>query len=141
MVSALKQLQTGKTKKRHGKLAGNIRRGRIQDMLARLLAFGFTFSSRPKTPAESPFAGWTFLFTGSLGAMSRDEAKLRVRERGGRVASQVSRKITHVVVGEKPGSKYTKARDMGLTILTEKEFTDLLAGGANPEGRRQLSIF
>jgi DNA ligase (NAD+) len=113
----------------------------VQDMLARLLAFGFTFSSRPKTPAESPFAGWTFLFTGSLGAMSRDEAKLRVKERGGRVASQVNRKITHVVVGEKPGSKYTKARDMGLTILTEKEFTDLLAGGANPGGRRQLSIF
>lgn len=113
----------------------------VQDMLARLLAFGFTFSSPSEAPAERPFARWTFLFTGSLGAMSRDEAKLRVRERGGRVASQLNRKVTHVVAGEKPGSKYRKARDMGLTILTEKDFMGLLETGMNQGEKQQLLIF
>jgi DNA ligase (NAD+) len=113
----------------------------VRDMLARLLAFGFTFAAPAESTAQGPFAGSVFLFTGSLAAMSRDEAKLRVKERGGRVASQVSRKVTHVVVGEKPGSKYAKAKEMGLTILTEKKFAALLAGGENPDTSRQLAIF
>ena len=57
------------------------------------------------------------------------------------MASQVSSKVTHVVVGEKPGSKYAKAREMGLKILSEEEFTDLLGGGEVPDASRQLSIF
>jgi DNA ligase (NAD+) len=113
----------------------------VRKMLARLMDFGFTIVSPPQSPGENPFAGWIFLFTGSLAAMSRDEAKLRVKERGGKVASQVSRKITHVVVGDKPGSKLKKARELGLKILTEKDFADLLAGKAAPPQNKQLSIF
>ncbi len=113
----------------------------VRKMLARLMDFGFTIVSPPQSPGENPFAGWIFLFTGSLAAMSRDEAKLRVKERGGKVASQVSRKITHVVVGDKPGSKLKKARELGLKILTEKDFADLLAGKTAPPQNKQLSIF
>ncbi len=113
----------------------------VKEMLSRLMGFGMTVLSTPKSLVESPFAGWIFLFTGSLAAMSRDEAKVRVKERGGKVASQVSKKVTHVVAGEKPGSKLKKARELGLTILSEKNFADLLAGKDGPPKKQQLSIF
>ena len=74
--------------------------------------------------------------------MSRDEAKVRVKELGGKVASQASKKVTHVVAGEKPGSKLKKAQELGIKILTEKEFTELLGtGGDNTNGNRQLAMF
>ncbi|KPK24148.1 MAG: hypothetical protein AMJ61_14200, partial [Desulfobacterales bacterium SG8_35_2] len=93
------------------------------------------------SPGKSPFAGWVFLFTGSLAAMSRDEAKLRVKERGGKVASQISKKVTHVVVGDKPGSKLKKAQELGVKILTEEDFANLLSGNEAAPSQKQLSIF
>jgi len=113
----------------------------VRKMLAQLLEFGFTIVSAPKSSGESLFAGYVFLFTGSMAAMSRDEAKVRVKERGGKVASQVNKKVTHVVVGDKPGSKLKKARELGLNILTEKNFADLLAGKFSNKNNQQLKIF
>ncbi len=113
----------------------------VKKMVSRLMNFGFTIVSAPKSPGERPFAGLVFLFTGSLAEMSRDEAKVRVKERGAKVASQVSKKVTHVVVGDKPGSKLKKAQELGLTILTEKNFADLLAGKDAFPNKQQLSIF
>ena len=113
----------------------------VKKMVSRLMDFGFTIVSAPKSPGERPFAGLVFLFTGSLAAMSRDEAKVRVKERGAKVASQVSKKVTHVVVGDKPGSKLKKAQELGLTILTEQNFADLLAGKDAFPNKQQLSIF
>jgi len=114
----------------------------VKKMLSHLMAFGLTIVSAPKASGRSPLAGSVFLFTGSLAAMSRDEAKLRVKERGGKVASQISRKVTHVVAGDKPGSKLKKARELGLKILTEENFADLLAGkDAISKKNQQLSIF
>jgi DNA ligase (NAD+) len=112
-----------------------------KEMLSQLTNFGLIIASSKKSPGESPFAGLVFLFTGSLGAMSRDEAKVRVKERGGKVASQVSKKVTHVVAGDKPGSKLTKARELGLTILTEKEFDILLTGESKTNDVQQLKMF
>jgi DNA ligase (NAD+) len=109
-------------------------------MLSDLMDFGFTFASQDKRPDESPFAGYTFLFTGSLDGMSRDEAKVRVKERGAKVASQISQKVTHVIVGNKPGSKLKKAQEFGLNILTESEFNSLLKGDKT-NNSRQLSMF
>jgi DNA ligase (NAD+) len=100
-----------------------------------------TIASSKKSQDKSPFAGFVFLFTGSLDAMSRDEAKVRVKERGGKVASQISRKVTHVITGEKPGSKLKKARELGLKILTEKDFEKLLAGESNTNNAQQLKMF
>jgi RNA polymerase sigma factor (sigma-70 family) len=113
----------------------------VRNMLTQLMEFGFTIVSARKSSGESPFAGYVFLFTGSLAAMSRDEAKVRVKERGGKVASQVSKKVTHVVVGDKPGSKLKKARELGLNILTEKNFAGLLAGKFSNKNNQQLKIF
>jgi len=112
----------------------------VKKMLSQLMDSGLTIVSSKKNIDESPFAGFVFLFTGSLEAMSRDEAKVRVKERGGKVASQVSQKVTYVIVGEKPGNKFKKAQDLGLEILTEKDFAELLAGN-NKKDNRQLSMF
>ena len=73
--------------------------------------------------------GKTFVFTGALKEFSRDEAKRIVEELGGRAASSVSRNIDYVVVGEKPGSKYDKAKKLGLKIISEEEFKKLIKGG------------
>lgn len=100
----------------------------VQEMLSRLLSHGFTFTGAPKNSDKTPLAGRLFLFTGSLDHMSRSEAKVRVKELGGKVASQVTHKVTYVVAGKKPGSKLKKARDLGLTILTEKDFNLMITG-------------
>lgn len=71
-------------------------------------------------------SGTSWVFTGSLSSMSRDEAKEKVRELGADVSESVSKKTTYVVVGEDPGSKADKARDLGVKILSEDEFTELM---------------
>ena len=68
----------------------------------------------------------TFVFTGSLDDLSRDQAAERVREKGGKVTSSISSKTDYVVAGIDPGSKYQKALQLGIKILTEKEFIRLL---------------
>jgi DNA ligase (NAD+) len=112
----------------------------VRKMLTRLMGFGFTFVPMQKN-RTAPFAGLVFLFTGTLGAMSRDEAKVRVKDLGGKVASQISKKVTHVVAGEKPGSKLNKARELGVKILNEKEFAELLTGDVVKNSKNQLSLF
>jgi DNA ligase (NAD+) len=80
----------------------------------------------PETPADSPLAGKTFVFTGGLAHLSREEAKAQVTARGGKVTSSVSTKTDYVVVGADPGSKNAKARELGITILDEGAFEELL---------------
>ncbi len=72
--------------------------------------------------------GKTFVVTGSLGSMSRDEAKAKIRELGGQVSESVSKKTSYVVVGAEPGSKAEKAQKLGVKILNEKEFLALISG-------------
>ena len=80
--------------------------------------------SSPKT-----LAGLTVVVTGSLEGFSRDQAKEAILSRGGKAAGTVSKKTDYVVVGENAGSKADKARDLGLTILDENGFRDLLQSG------------
>jgi DNA ligase (NAD+) len=70
--------------------------------------------------------GLTFVFTGSLSSMSRDQARLKVEELGAKTASSVSKKVNYVVAGEEAGSKLDKARQLGINILTEDEFLEMI---------------
>jgi DNA ligase (NAD+) len=80
----------------------------------------------------SPIAGKTVVFTGSLETMSRNEAKAQAEALGANVAGSVSKKTDFVVAGPGAGSKETKARELGLTVLTEQQWLDLLQGGETP---------
>jgi len=77
-------------------------------------------------PTERPFEGKTFVFTGMLQQFKRNEAKKSVQRLGGRVSSSVSKKTDYVVAGADPGSKYDKAKKLGVTIITEEEFGKLI---------------
>jgi len=82
---------------------------------------------------KGPLSGKTFVFTGTLHSMSRSKAAENVRSLGGRVSNSVSRNVDFVVVGENPGSKFEKARKLGLKILSEDEFLKMIKGGDNEE--------
>jgi len=73
-----------------------------------------------------PFQGKKFLFTGGLNSMSRPEASDLVKKQGGMVAGSISKDLDYVVVGDKPGSKFVKAKKLGLKIITEEEFKEII---------------
>jgi DNA ligase (NAD+) len=79
-----------------------------------------------KKPATDALAGKTFVFTGTLEKFSREEAEKLVEDAGGRASGSVSAKTDYVVAGADPGSKYEKAKELGVAILTEGEFAKLL---------------
>ena len=80
----------------------------------------------PEAAATGPLAGKTFVFTGGLAQISREEAKAQVAARGGKVSSSVSAKTDYVVVGADPGSKYAKAVELGVPLLDEAAFAELI---------------
>ena len=102
---------------------------RTQSFLKRLKDAGLQWiaesSGLPET-SDSIFAGKTFVLTGSLSTMTRSEAADQIKERGGKVSSSVSRNTDYVIAGESAGSKYDRAVELNIPILTEKAFTEKL---------------
>jgi len=94
------------------------------DTLAELETFLTITDAASTTSADSPLAGKTIVFTGTL-TMARPEAKARAESLGAKVTESVSKKTDYVVIGEDAGSKAKKATELGLTTLTEDEFRSL----------------
>ncbi|MBU0730322.1 MAG: NAD-dependent DNA ligase LigA [Proteobacteria bacterium] len=104
-------------------LAGYFTDTTNREMIAKLFNHGLILNSPNIFLKQNlPLSGKVFLFTGSLNSFSRSEAKARVKSLGGQIASSINKKVTHVVAGEKPGSKIQKAQDLNLTIIDENEF-------------------
>jgi DNA ligase (NAD+) len=81
---------------------------------------------RVERPAEGPLTGKTYVITGTLSSMSREEASAAIEGLGGKVAGSVSRKTAAVIVGAEAGSKADKARDLGIEMLDEAAFLKLI---------------
>ncbi|MDX9994396.1 MAG: NAD-dependent DNA ligase LigA [Rhodocyclaceae bacterium] len=91
-----------------------------------LLKAGVAPAETEGLAADLPFAGRTFVLTGTLPTLSREVAKERIESRGGKVAGSVSKKTDYVVAGAEAGSKLTKAQALGVTILDEAQFRELI---------------
>jgi DNA ligase (NAD+) len=105
-------------------------------LIQRLKEEGLTMTEKHAAPEDTRFAGMTFVFTGALARRSREEGGAEVARHGGKVTNSVSKLTDYVVVGADPGSKYDKARALGVTILNEDEFEALLAGRRKAEPDR-----
>jgi len=96
-----------------------------QEILNRLLKY-IKIESSKISKKKQVFKNLTIVLTGELNSLSRDQAKQLIRERGGEIASSVSIKTDLVIVGENPGSKYEKARQLGVKIINEEAFKELI---------------
>ena len=96
-----------------------------KDLIERLRQAGVNFESHEQVQ-DTRFAGKTFVLTGALSLFTRDEATAKIEAFGGKAASSVSKKTTYVVAGENAGSKLKKANELGIPVLSEQEFLDML---------------
>ena len=132
------------------------RNGEIVDALARELSWEETEPVRTEAGSEAaagqaaalvqsaapsrkaapppPLAGKTFVLTGTLDSMSRDDAKRRLQALGAKVTGSVSKRTDYVVAGENPGSKLDKAQSLGVPVLGEAGLAELLRGPRTAEG-------
>jgi DNA ligase (NAD+) len=107
----------------------DLSRAERRGLVHRLMAAGVNMRSQAVVaPSASHLSGRTIVITGTLKEFSRQQAEQAVREAGGKVSSSVSKKTDFVVAGEDPGSKLEKARDLGVEVLDEGQFKELLAG-------------
>jgi DNA ligase (NAD+) len=98
------------------------------EFIERLKAAGVNMKTTESQAASDKLAGKTFVLTGTLEGLSRKVAQEKIEALGGKVSSSVSKKTDYVVVGADPGSKYEKAKELGVAILDESEFLELLNG-------------
>jgi DNA ligase (NAD+) len=98
-----------------------------QGVLEKLHRGGVRAASLQRSAVDQSLRGKTLVFTGELQALTRAEAKRLVEARGGRVTASVSRSTSYVVAGADAGSKLDQARNLGVSVLTEEEFQDLLS--------------
>ena len=95
-------------------------------LLERLANAGVEMTEKSGAPVSTHLSDLTFVLTGTLPSMSRDEAAAKIKAAGGNVSSSVSKKTDYVVVGADPGSKYTKAQALGIKILDQEGLLQLL---------------
>jgi DNA ligase (NAD+) len=101
-----------------------------RDVIARLRKAGVHWTeTEPRRERGGKLSGLTFVITGTLPTLSRDDAKAMIEEHGGKVAGSVSKKTAYVVAGVDPGSKLDKAGELGVPVLDEEQLMAMLAAG------------
>lgn len=101
------------------------RESHFRDLISQLKAAGVKMEYSSPVSNDRRFEGMTFVITGTLPTMKRDEAKALIEKFGGKAASSVSKKTTYVVAGEEAGSKLTKAQELGLEIIDETRLIEM----------------
>ncbi len=96
-----------------------------KELISRLVEAGVNTTAY-ESGSDDRFAGMTFVLTGALEMFTRDEAAAIIEERGGKASGSVSKKTSYVVAGANAGSKLTKANQLGIPVLTEQEFLDMV---------------
>lgn len=96
-------------------------------LVARLRAAGVQLEAAAEPHPGGTLSGLTFVLTGTLQGMTREDVRARIEALGGHVASSVSQRTDYVIAGEKPGSKLERARELGIRVLDEKGLRDLIA--------------
>lgn len=103
-----------------------------QEIIKKLKEYGINMSYLGKKVVQNEFfSGKTFVLTGSLTIYTREEGKALIESLGGKTAESVSKKTSAVIVGENPGKKYEKAKELNIPILTEQEFKDKIENSTN----------
>ncbi len=98
------------------------------NMIDEMIALGVKITNRYTNADVLRLKGQSFVITGTLETLSRDVAQSKLKELGAKTPSSVSKNTTYVVIGENPGSKATKARELGIKILNEKELLEIING-------------
>ena len=98
---------------------------RNRELIERLRTAGLTFDAERRN-RTAKLEGLTFVLTGTLPTLTRDDAKDRIEASGGRVSGSVSKKTSYVVAGEEAGSKLDKARDLKVPVIGEAELLEML---------------
>ncbi|MGE5308427.1 MAG: NAD-dependent DNA ligase LigA [Deltaproteobacteria bacterium] len=109
-----------------GSVAEYFAQPQTERLVEELRKAGVNMREEAVKAVASPLSGKTVVFTGELEHLTRGEAEARVRERGGSPSSSVSASTDFVVAGEKPGSKYDKARKLGVRVINESEFMEMI---------------
>jgi DNA ligase (NAD+) len=100
---------------------------RNRELVERLRAAGLVFEQEKKVKPAGALTGKTFVLTGTLAGMTREDAKARIEAAGGKVSGSVSKKTHYVVAGEEAGSKLDKARELGVPVIGEADLLHLLS--------------
>jgi DNA ligase (NAD+) len=104
------------------------RQPRNRELIERLRAEGLQFEYAVRRRAGGPLEGKTFVLTGTLPTLTREEATRLIEAAGGKVSGSVSRKTDYVVAGEEAGSKLAKARELGIPVIGERELREMAGG-------------
>ena len=99
---------------------------RSKELIGKLIGSGIKIKYPDLSHKTDKLVGNTFVLTGTLDTLSRDDAKKLIEQNGGKVLSSVSGKTSYVIAGENPGSKLDKAEKLGVKIINEAEFKKLL---------------
>ena len=104
-----------------------------KDLIKRLKEAGVNTKEAEEEILDNRFEGKTFVLTGSLEKFTRGEASDIIEKYGGKVSGSVSKKTDYVLAGEEAGSKLTKAQSLGVTIITEEQFDEMVSLGTGSE--------
>ena len=97
-----------------------------KDLLDKLQKAGVNMQDKSETVIDDRFYGKTFVLTGSLEKYTREEASKIIEQYGGKTSSSVSKKTDYVLAGEDAGSKLVKAQSLGVTVITEEQFEEMV---------------